>query len=69
MSETTNIADFLSKTISNFELDESLWNSNISNHFISREKDYFGREKLDGETIIEYLQEQSKEGAIDVRHE
>ena len=60
MSET-NIADFLSKTISNFELDESLWDSNISNHFISREKDYFGREKLDSETIIEYLQEQSKE--------
>ena len=60
MSET-NIADFLSKTISNFELDESLWDSNISSHFISREKDYFGREKLDGETIIEYLQAQSKE--------
>ena len=59
MSET-NIANFLSKTISNFELDESLWDSNISNHFISRDKDYFGREKLDGETIIDYLQEQAK---------
>ena len=60
MSET-NIADFLSKTISNFELDESLWDSNISNHFISREKDYLGREKLDSETLIDYLQAQSKE--------
>ena len=60
MSET-NIADFLSKTISNFELDESLWHSNISNHFISRDKDYFGREKLNDETIIDYLQAQSKE--------
>ena len=60
MSET-NISDFLSKTISSFELDESLWDSNISNHFISREKDYLGREKLDGETITDYLQEQSKE--------
>lgn len=60
MSET-NIAVFLLKTISNFELDESLWYSNISNHFISREKDYLGREKLDSETIIDYLQAQSKE--------
>ena len=60
MSET-NVADFLSKTISNFELEESFWDSNISNHFISRENDYFGREKLDGETITDYLQEQSKE--------
>jgi len=65
MSET-NIADFLSKTISNFELDESLWDSNISNHFTSRDKDQFGREKLDGETIIDYLQEQSKELKIKV---
>ena len=65
MSET-NIADFLSQTISNFELDESLWDSNISNHFISREKDNFGREKLDGETTIEYLKEQSKELKIKV---
>ena len=65
MSET-NVADFLSKTISNFELDESLWDSNISNHFISREKDYFGREKLDDETIIDFLEEQSRELNIKV---
>lgn len=65
MSET-NIADFLSNTISNFEIDESLWDSNISNHFTSRDKDQFGREKLDGETIIDYLQEQSKELKIKV---
>ena len=59
MSET-NIADFLSKTISNFELDESLWDSSISNHFISKEKFQFGREKLDDETMIDFLQEQSR---------
>ena len=65
MSET-NIADFLSKTISNFELDESLWDWNISNHFISREKFQFGREKLDDETMIDFLQEQSRELNIKV---
>ena len=60
MSET-NVADFLSKTISNFELEESFWDSNISNHFISRENFHFGRAKLDDETVTNYLQEQSQE--------